>query len=160
MLSRVFEYWRNVDPDIGKKVEEGVGAPAPEPHECTVSDGTCETARQKPRVRRERPAGMIGGVKAVALGCVAAAGLALAAPAAARPSDPGVVNYAVLKKGSVGNIVGARLGFESTFADPFQAYSSTSRSATTGPTSGCRRCTSTRTSPRSAARPPRSRRPT
>ncbi|KRE26828.1 hypothetical protein ASG82_09910 [Mycobacterium sp. Soil538] len=65
---------------------------------------------------------MIGQVKAVALGCVAAAGLALAAPAAARPSDPGVVNYAVLNKGSVGNIVGTRLGFESTFSDPFQAY--------------------------------------
>ena len=26
VLSRVFEYWRNVDPDIGKKVEEGVRA--------------------------------------------------------------------------------------------------------------------------------------
>lgn len=65
---------------------------------------------------------MIGEMKAVALGCVAAAGLALAAPAAARPSDPGVVNYAVLNKGSVGNIVGARLGFESTFSDPFQAF--------------------------------------
>ena len=25
-LSRVFEYWRNVDPDLGKKVEEGVRA--------------------------------------------------------------------------------------------------------------------------------------
>jgi hypothetical protein len=23
---RVFEYWRNVDPDLGKKVEEGVRA--------------------------------------------------------------------------------------------------------------------------------------
>jgi catalase len=22
VLSRVFEYWRNVDPDLGKKVEE------------------------------------------------------------------------------------------------------------------------------------------
>ncbi|BBX67968.1 sensor domain-containing protein [Mycolicibacterium psychrotolerans] len=65
---------------------------------------------------------MIGQVKVVALVCVAAAGLALAAPAAARPSDPGVVNYAVLNKGSVGNIVGTRLGFESTFSDPFQAY--------------------------------------
>jgi len=65
---------------------------------------------------------MIGGVNA--LGCVAAAGLALvvAAPAAARPSDPGVVNYAVLNKGSVGNIVGARLGFETTFTAPFQAF--------------------------------------
>jgi catalase len=26
VLSRVFEYWRNVDPDIGKKIEEGVRA--------------------------------------------------------------------------------------------------------------------------------------
>nr|WP_234788852.1 sensor domain-containing protein [Mycolicibacterium iranicum] len=50
------------------------------------------------------------------------AALALAAPAAARPSDPGVVNYAVLNKGSVGNIVGARMGFEFTFTDPFQAF--------------------------------------
>jgi catalase len=25
-LSRVFEYWRNVDPDLGKKVDEGVRA--------------------------------------------------------------------------------------------------------------------------------------
>ena len=33
-----------------------------------------------------------------------ALGLAVAAPADARPSDPGVVNYAVLGKGSVGNI--------------------------------------------------------
>lgn len=24
VLSRVFEYWRNVDPDLGKKVEDGV----------------------------------------------------------------------------------------------------------------------------------------
>ena len=24
VLSRVFEYWSNVDPDLGKKVEEGV----------------------------------------------------------------------------------------------------------------------------------------
>ncbi len=70
---------------------------------------------------------MIGAMKAVAVGSVATVGiglgLALAAPAAARPSDPGVVNYAVLNKGSVGNIVGARLGTESTFTAPFQAYS-------------------------------------
>ena len=26
VLSRVFEYWHNVDPDLGKKVEEGVRA--------------------------------------------------------------------------------------------------------------------------------------
>jgi hypothetical protein len=24
--SRVFEYWRNIDPDLGKKIEEGVRA--------------------------------------------------------------------------------------------------------------------------------------
>lgn len=45
-----------------------------------------------------------------------------AAPAAARPSDPGVVNYAVMGKGSVGNIVGARMTWESTFAAPVQAF--------------------------------------
>ena len=26
MLSRVFEYWKNVDPDLGKTIEEGVRA--------------------------------------------------------------------------------------------------------------------------------------
>ena len=58
----------------------------------------------------------------LAFGFALVAALLLAAPAAARPSDPGVVNYAVLNKGSVGNIVGARLGFESTFSAPFQAF--------------------------------------
>ncbi|MGE2736546.1 sensor domain-containing protein [Mycolicibacterium vaccae] len=48
--------------------------------------------------------------------------LLAAAPVNAVPSAPGVVNYAVLPKGSVGNIVGARMGFESTFARPFQAF--------------------------------------
>ncbi|CAM4116212.1 hypothetical protein MB901379_04626 [Mycobacterium basiliense] len=48
----------------------------------------------------------------------------LAAPAAeAHPSEPGVVSYAVLGKGSVGNIVGAPMGWESVFTQPFQAYS-------------------------------------
>ncbi|TFV54663.1 sensor domain-containing protein [Mycobacterium sp. PS03-16] len=57
---------------------------------------------------------------------VAAAGVALAAtpaaPAQARPSDPGVVNYAVLGKGSVGNIVGATLRWESVFTNPVQQF--------------------------------------
>ncbi|MDQ2635257.1 MAG: sensor domain-containing protein [Actinomycetota bacterium] len=53
---------------------------------------------------------------------VALVGLTLAAPAGARPSDPGVVNYAVLPKGSVGNIVGTTMRFEWTFADPFQSF--------------------------------------
>jgi hypothetical protein len=47
----------------------------------------------------------------------------VAAPAGARPSDPGVVNYAVMPKGSVGNIVGAPMRFESEFTTPFQAFS-------------------------------------
>jgi hypothetical protein len=47
-------------------------------------------------------------------------GVAAAPVAAAHPSDPGVVNYAVLGKGSVGNIVGGPMGFESTFTQPFQ----------------------------------------
>lgn len=54
-----------------------------------------------------------------------AVGMSIGAPAgvaAARPSDPGVVNYAVLPKGSVGNIVGATMRFESTFTEPFQAF--------------------------------------
>lgn len=52
-------------------------------------------------------------------------GMSIVAPAdvaAARPSDPGVVNYAVLPKGSVGNIVGATMRFETTFTDPLQSF--------------------------------------
>lgn len=57
---------------------------------------------------------------------VLGAGLALtvSAPAAtARPSDPGVVSYAVLPKGSVGNIVGGPMRWESVFTDPVQTFS-------------------------------------
>ena len=57
---------------------------------------------------------------------VVAVGLSLAfgsaAPAGARPSDPGVVSYAVLGKGSVGNIVGVPMTSDSSFTDPFQAF--------------------------------------
>ncbi|MDZ4235503.1 MAG: sensor domain-containing protein, partial [Dietzia sp.] len=62
--------------------------------------------------------------RSVAVGVALGTGLALslASPADARPSDPGVVNYAVLPKGSVGNIVGARMGFEWTYSDPFQSF--------------------------------------
>lgn len=56
------------------------------------------------------------------VGLVVGFAMAAAAPAAARPSDPGVVSYAVLGKGSVGNIVGAPMAWESTFTDPFQGY--------------------------------------
>ncbi|MGU3497701.1 sensor domain-containing protein [Mycobacterium sp. C31M] len=48
--------------------------------------------------------------------------LGLAGPAWALPSDPGVVNYAVLPKGSVSNIVGAPLNWEAQFANPGQAF--------------------------------------
>lgn len=53
--------------------------------------------------------------------CVTGA-LALAPVAAAKPSDPGVVSYAVLAKGSVGNVVGAPMGWESTFTAPYQGF--------------------------------------
>jgi PknH-like extracellular domain len=48
--------------------------------------------------------------------------VSLAAPAHAHPSDPGVVNYAVLGKGSVGNIVGSTMRWENVFTAPFQGY--------------------------------------
>jgi PknH-like extracellular domain len=59
-------------------------------------------------------------VVAVALAVGAASGVPVAA---AHPSEPGVVNYAVLGKGSVGNIVGGPMGFDSVFTQPFQGYS-------------------------------------
>lgn len=56
-------------------------------------------------------------------GATGAVAAAFAAPiAAAHPSDPGVVNYAVLGKGSVGNIVGGPMRWESMFTAPFQDY--------------------------------------
>ncbi len=61
-----------------------------------------------------RPAAAIG------VGLVVA--LSSAAPADARPSDPGVVNYAVLGKGSVSNIVGAPMRSAWTYTDPVQSY--------------------------------------
>lgn len=42
--------------------------------------------------------------------------------AAAHPSDPGVVSYAVLGKGSVGNVVGGPIGWEAVFTEPVQSY--------------------------------------
>ena len=48
--------------------------------------------------------------------------MAVAPSAAARPSDPGVVSYAVLGKGSVSNIVGGPMRYESPFTDPVQSY--------------------------------------
>ena len=58
---------------------------------------------------------------AAALG-VGLAALAAAVPANARPSDPGVVSYAVLGKGSVGNIVGAAMRWEAVFPNPVQSF--------------------------------------
>lgn len=57
---------------------------------------------------------------AVAVALVAAVGSA--GPAAAKPSDPGVVSYAVLGKGSVGNIVGAPMTWEAVSVDPAQMF--------------------------------------
>jgi hypothetical protein len=65
------------------------------------------------------------GFHVTAAGAVAVAGLASWATvpaAAAGPSEPGVVNYAVLGKGSVGNIVGGPMRWESVSTEPYQAY--------------------------------------
>jgi hypothetical protein len=51
-----------------------------------------------------------------------AVAMAVAPAAQCRPSDPGVVSYAVLGKGSVGNIVGGPMRDESPFTRPFQGY--------------------------------------
>jgi hypothetical protein len=75
------------------------------------------TARQARGGRGRTPTALAGVGLVVGLALVVPAG-----EAAARPSDPGVVNYAVLPKGSVGNIVGAPMRFESTFTDPFQSF--------------------------------------
>ena len=58
----------------------------------------------------------------VGVGLAIARGLAVPV-AQAHPSEPGVVSYAVLGKGSVGNIVGAPMGWESVSTEPFQNYS-------------------------------------
>jgi hypothetical protein len=55
-------------------------------------------------------------------GAGAVAGASAVPFAAAHPSDPGVVSYAVLGKGSVGNIVGGPMGWESVFTLPFQGF--------------------------------------
>ncbi|MEZ0383659.1 sensor domain-containing protein [Mycobacterium sp. pW045] len=47
---------------------------------------------------------------------------AIAPAAVARPSEPGVVSYAVLPKGSVGNIVGAPMTWDAPSGQPFQAF--------------------------------------
>ncbi|QEN16582.1 sensor domain-containing protein [Mycolicibacterium sp. ELW1] len=59
---------------------------------------------------------------AAAAAAVLAAGVIGAAPVQARPADPGVVSYAVLAKGSVGNIVGAPMTWESVSTDPVQGF--------------------------------------
>jgi PknH-like extracellular domain len=60
------------------------------------------------------------GTAVVTIGAVAV--VSVAPSAACRPSDPGVVSYAVLGKGSVGNIVGGPMRDESLFTQPFQGY--------------------------------------
>ncbi|MBI3691671.1 MAG: sensor domain-containing protein [Mycolicibacterium aromaticivorans] len=59
---------------------------------------------------------------AAAAAAMLVAGVIGAAPAQARPADPGVVSYAVLAKGSVGNIVGAPMTWESVSTDPVQGF--------------------------------------
>ncbi len=62
-------------------------------------------------------------ISAVAVSVGLSLGVAAGVPvAAAHPSDPGVVSYAVLGKGSVGNIVGGPMGWESVFTEPVQGF--------------------------------------
>ena len=63
------------------------------------------------------------GVRACAVVTVVLAGFAAMPAVAARPSDPGVVNNAVLGKASVGSIVGATMGWEDMWTVPVQDYS-------------------------------------
>nr|WP_156661005.1 sensor domain-containing protein [Mycobacterium sp. 852002-51163_SCH5372311] len=60
---------------------------------------------------------------AVAMGTLGLAICGAVPVAHAHPSDPGVVSYAVLGRGSVGNIVGAPMGWESVFTEPYQGFS-------------------------------------
>lgn len=52
---------------------------------------------------------------------LAIGGTAAMPAAVAHPSEPGVVSYAVLGKGSVGNVVGGPMGWESVFTQPGQS---------------------------------------
>jgi hypothetical protein len=63
-----------------------------------------------------------GRAAVIVLGVLGFAGVSGVAVATANPSDPGVVSYAVLGKGSVGNIVGAPMGFDTVSREPYQAY--------------------------------------
>jgi PknH-like extracellular domain len=71
------------------------------------------------RIVRIGAAGVCAGL---ALGVGGALPIPAVPVAVAGPSDPGVVSYAVLGKGSVGNIVGAPMGWESEFTQPFQGF--------------------------------------
>src|ERR1700760_2880988 len=65
----------------------------------------------------------MAGVRRITAAAVTIGAAVFAAPAAtAAPSPPGVVSYAVLGKGSVGNIVGGPMRDESLFTQPFQGY--------------------------------------
>jgi hypothetical protein len=61
---------------------------------------------------------LAAGAAAITLAVVTPCGLALA-----KPSEPGVVNYAIMGRGAVANIVGAPMGAQWEFAEPLQAYS-------------------------------------
>ena len=66
---------------------------------------------------------MAARARACASVAVVLAGFAATPPAAAGPSNPRVVDQAVLDKGTVGNIVGATLGWEGMSTVPMQDYS-------------------------------------
>src|ERR1700756_740398 len=91
----------------------------------TVDIGAGGLGERKPEIgaRSQGDRGIIAaGARACAVVTVMLAGFAAVLPAAARPSDPGVVNNAVRDKGSVGTIVGSTMGWEDTSTVPVQDY--------------------------------------
>jgi hypothetical protein len=89
-----------------------VGYQVPTPRSTTETNDS----RSRPRVDIATTA------RAYAAVTVVVVGFAAMPAAAARPSDPGVVNHAVLDEGSVSNIVGATMGWEDMSTVPVQDY--------------------------------------
>ena len=90
-----------------------MGYQGPTPRSTTETNDS----RTGPRV------GIATTARACAVVTVVLAGFADMPAAAARPSDPGVVNHAVLDKASVGSIVGATMGWEDISTAPVQDFS-------------------------------------
>lgn len=97
--------------DVVPTAVRGESAPA-------VGGGSNDGLAKLPAKAWRARSTLAAGATVVTLAVVAPCGFALA-----KPSEPGVVNYAVMGRGSVANIVGAPMVAQWDFAEPFQAYS-------------------------------------